>query len=84
MAVMSPETHYLYFLKANVTQPFAIMLHAKVQITAVDIEYNYVIVTAQNNEFFFGDLDPITGINSNHIKITVFWLTVSFAVTENL
>ncbi len=47
MAVVFPETYYLSFLYANVTQPFALMLHAKVQTNS---EYNYAIVMAQNNK----------------------------------
>ncbi len=50
MAAMSPETYCLYFLWANVTQPFTLMLHAKVQTSSIGVECNDVIVIAQKNE----------------------------------
>ncbi len=50
MAVMFPETYYLYFLWADVTQPFALTLHATVQTNSLSKKYNYIIVIAKNNE----------------------------------
>ncbi len=52
MAVMSLETCYLCFLWANVTQPFTLMLHAKVQTSSIGVECNDVIVIAQKKKMF--------------------------------
>ncbi len=62
----------------------------KCKLTAIDIEYNYNIVIAQNNKIkkdcfplVHRDSDSITGINSNSMTTAAFPSRVSFTVTEN-
>ncbi len=83
MAVMSLETYYLYFTS------FALMLHAMVQ-TNSSRHRRFMLLSLYRTTFkkiffrlFVGILSHSQAL-SNAIKIAVFLLRVSFAVTENL